>query len=127
MKLGPLPDACWTHWIRGFTALERTGSGVSGRFSWSAAGSRRGDRDRGVVHHEAAARRVDGGADPRQDLPLPGRRDLRPESGRRQLVQPLIAGVAVVPVEPPLLRLAERGRSPHPFGGLGARPPVSVR
>jgi hypothetical protein len=82
------------------------------------------------VHHEAAARRVDDGADPRQDLPLPGRRDLRLEPGRRQLVQPLVPGVAAVPVEPPLLRLAERARLPHPFGAdrAGTAPePEAVR
>src|SRR6059058_1678806 len=31
--------------------------------------SRRGDRHRGVVHGEGAARRIDGGADPGKDLP----------------------------------------------------------
>ena len=29
MKIGALPDACRTQWNRGFTASERTGSGVS--------------------------------------------------------------------------------------------------
>src|SRR3954451_22854590 len=60
---------------------------------------------------------------PAKISPLPGRRDLWPEPGRRQLVQPLVPGVAVIPVEPPLLRLAARTRLPHPLGRLGARPP----
>jgi len=37
MKIGPLPDACRTSWIRGFTASERTGSGVSWRSGWPGA------------------------------------------------------------------------------------------
>jgi len=37
MTIGPLPDACRTPWIRDFTALERTGSGVSWRSGWSGA------------------------------------------------------------------------------------------
>ena len=49
------------------------------------------------------------------------------DAGRRHLVQPLVAGVAAVPVEPPLLRLAERARLPHPVGRLGAQRPVRVR
>jgi hypothetical protein len=44
-----------------------------------------------------------------------------------QLVQPLVAGVGPVPVESPLLRLAERARLPYPVGRLGAQRQVPVR
>jgi len=35
--LGPLLDACRTQWNRGFTALERAGSGGSWRSIWRGA------------------------------------------------------------------------------------------
>jgi len=42
MANGPLPDACRTQWKPGFTASERTGSGVSqcqaGGACWVLAG-----------------------------------------------------------------------------------------
>jgi hypothetical protein len=37
MTIGLLPAACRTQWNQEFTALERTGSGVSWRSSWSGA------------------------------------------------------------------------------------------
>ena len=40
-QFGPLPDAYRTHWIRGFTASERTGSGVS----WRSNGPAHTNRD----------------------------------------------------------------------------------
>ena len=89
-------------------------------------GSHRRDRDRGVLHREAASHRVDGGADARQQLFQPGWRDLAVPAGGRHLVQPLVAGVGPLPVEPPLLRVAEPARLPHPVGRLGAHHQVPV-
>ena len=45
---------------------------------------------------------------------------------RGQLIEPLVAGVGPIPVEAPLLGLAEPARRPYPVGGRGAQPPVGV-
>ena len=44
----------------------------------------------------------------------------------RELVQPLVPGVGPFPVEPPLLRVAERARLPHPVGRLAAHDRVRL-
>src|ERR1035438_1576277 len=81
------------------TLIARHAAGVWRGLVWDsvkagseAAGSRRGDRDRGVVHGEAAPHRAYGGADARQQLLLLGWRDLAVAAGGRHLFQPLVAG-----------------------------------
>ena len=87
----------------------------------------RGDRHRGEMHREAAPRRVDDGADARQQfLPL-DRRELAVAAGGRHQFQPLVPGVGPVPVVSPLLRVAERGRLPYPVGRLGKERRVPVQ
>ena len=48
------------------------------------------------------------------------RRVLTEAAEGRNHLQPLVAGVGPVPVESPLLRVAERARLPHPVGRLRA-------
>jgi hypothetical protein len=81
---------------RGRGALLPIGAGHHGR-----------NRNRGIAHHEGAARRVDRGAEPGQQLRQDGRRELAVGPQRGDDAEPLLARVRPRPVELPLLRRAE--------------------
>lgn len=99
-------------------AQTRAGSG--------GAGSRRSDRHRGVPHRKAAPHRVDSGPDARQHILQLGRRELAVVAMSRQLVQPLVPSVGPLPVESPLLRIAERAHLSYPVGPPGEQPAVGL-
>lgn len=86
----------------------------------------RGDCHGRVVLGEPAARGVDGLTETGQKLPQPVRRDAVHAAHGRHHVQPLLAGIGLVPFQPPRLRLTEPACPRYPVSRLGTHREVAA-
>src|SRR3954452_17304185 len=75
---------------------------------WRRVMARGGGGKGGVCHAKSAAHGVDGSSDSDQDFGALVWRQLGEAAGGEQQVQPLVTGVALLPVEAPLLGRVER-------------------